>query len=265
MYMNELTYIDGRYKTSPEAISFWAKRFPSLTFYPRFVAIVFRASAKAKRAQYSSSEWAKSSLAVLRALEGSGVSVEITGVQHIVEEEGPYVFIANHMSTLETTVLASVIQPLKEVTFIVKKSLLEYPVFRHVMRSRDPIALTRTNPREDLKAVLQGGTERLKNGISIVVFPQTTRTTSFDPAQFNSIGIKLAKKAGVPVIPIALKSDAWGNGTYLKDFGKIDPSKEVYLHFGNAIRIKGKGTEEHQHIIEFIIRKLHEWETKESA
>jgi hypothetical protein len=49
--------------------------------------------------------------------------------------------------------------------------------------------------------MMDGGLARLKQGISIVVFPQTTRMVDFDASQFNSIGVKLAKKAGVPVVP----------------------------------------------------------------
>jgi 1-acyl-sn-glycerol-3-phosphate acyltransferase len=145
------------------------------------------------------------------------------------------------------------------VTFIVKRSLLEYPVFRHVMRARDPIAVDRVNPREDLKAVLEGGCERLQKGISIIVFPQTTRSETFDPEQFNSIGVKLAKRAQVPVVPIALCTHAWGNGKVIKELGKIDPGKTVHYQFGEPFRIQGRGNAEHEAIVAFITEKLADW------
>ena len=88
--------------------------------------------------------------------------------------------------------------------------------------------------------MLNGGVERLKAGISIIVFPQTTRMTQFDPEQFNSIGVKIAKKAGVPVVPLALKTDAWANGKFLKDFGAVDPRKEVHFTFADALEIEGQ-------------------------
>jgi len=136
---------------------------------------------------------------------------------------------------------------------------VDYPVFKHIMRARNPITVGRTNPREDLKAVLEGGEERLKRGVSLVIFPQTTRTPVFDPAEFNTIGVKLAKRAGVPVVPIALLTDAWGNGKRLKEFGRIDPSKKAHFAFGEPMTIAGRGDEEHQKIIEFITGKLQEW------
>ena len=73
------------------------------------------------------------------------------------------------------------------------------------------------------------------------------------------LGIKLAKRANVPVIPIALKTDAWGVGQRFKDFGKIDPLKPVRICFGDPLDLKGSGKEDHKFIIEFITGKLNDW------
>ena len=232
---------------------------PSLVFYWHMARIVYRASRKAQQGRLDFSAWCQSSQEIRNALELVGVQIDISGIEQVKNMNTPCVFIANHMSTLETFVLPSLLVPIMRVTFVVKKGLVEYPVFKHVMRSRDPITVGRANPREDLKAVLEGGAERLNAGIAIIMFPQTTRTPYFDPKAFNSIGVKLAKRAGVPVIPIALKTDAWGNGRILKDFGKIDPSKKVHLAFGEPLRIEGRGEEEHKKIMEFIQARLKEW------
>ena len=56
-HMQKLMYTHGMYQTSPEPVSLFAKRFPSLVFYSRFLDVVFKASAKAKRAQYDDVEW----------------------------------------------------------------------------------------------------------------------------------------------------------------------------------------------------------------
>lgn len=252
-------FVGGSYRTGPAVRPFLARSFPSLAFYTRFAGFVFSGSDRARRGCYGDDDWSRSSLQVLHALEDAGVRLEITGTEHFSRLAGPCVFVGNHMSTLEAFVLPTIIQPLKRVAFVVKKSLVEYPVFGHLMRSRSPIVVGRTNPREDLQAVFEGGRDRLQSGISIVVFPQRTRSPLFDPAAFNSIGIKLAKRAQVPVVPLALKTDAWGNGACLKDFGRIDPAKVVHFAFGEALRVQGSGAAEHQQVVGFIREKLTAW------
>jgi len=167
--------------------------------------------------------------------------------------------IGNHMSMMETVILPFILSSSEKVTFVIKESLLHYPFFKYVMRSRDPIAVTRSNPRQDFKTVMEQGVERIGRGISIVVFPQTTRAHIFDPSKMSSIGVKLAKKAGVPIVPLALQTSAWSNGKIIKDLGKIDVQKGVYFSFGEPITVEGKGTEEQQRITDFIQAKLQEW------
>ncbi|MCH8837746.1 MAG: 1-acyl-sn-glycerol-3-phosphate acyltransferase [Candidatus Marinimicrobia bacterium] len=263
--MSLLPYTAGVYRTAPRAVSWFARAFPELVFYSRYIATVMKARARIKRGQYGGDDWAASSGEVLRSLESVGIQVEITGIRHVEQLATPCVVIANHMSVLETNVLPAIIQPLRPVTFVVKQSLLDYPFFKHVMRASDPIAVNRVNPRHDLKAVLEGGTDRLGRGISIIVFPQTTRTVSFDPVAFTTIGVKLARRAGVPVIPLALLTDAWGNGKYIKEFGRIDASRKAHFAFGEPLWVQGRGADEHQAIIDFINGKLREWQAERGA
>ncbi|MDG2221894.1 MAG: lysophospholipid acyltransferase family protein [Rubripirellula sp.] len=257
-----LSYQGDDYVTPSRRTSWFSRTFPTGSFYFQFISNVVRSSAKARRGKYDSMEWSRTSFKVLESLESVGVKTEISGVEHIRELDSPCVFVGNHMSMLETIVLPSIIQPVCDVTFVVKQSLLEYPVFRHIVRARDPIAVSRDNSREDLKTVMKGGVERIENGISIVVFPQTTRSQAFDPSHFNSIGVKLALRAQVPVIPIALITDAWGNGKKLKDFGRIDPSKTVRFAFGEPIVIEGRGNQQQQQIVSFIEGKLNAWRSE---
>jgi 1-acyl-sn-glycerol-3-phosphate acyltransferase len=216
----------------------------------------------ASRGLYTGLVWAEGSLEVLRLLETAGVRFELNGLDVPYNLDGPAVYIGNHMSTLETFVLPCLLQPARNTTFVVKESLTRFPVFGPVMRSRDPVALGRKDPRNDLKTVLEEGVDRLEKGTSIIVFPQTTRNVVFDPAQFNTIGVKLARKAGVQVVPIALKTDAWAKGRLLKDFGPIRPEKTVHICFGQPLDVTGTGREEHKKIVEFIKSKLDSWKER---
>jgi len=257
--MERLSATDGVYLTPEPSPSWLARLLPSPAFYIPFMRIIYRGGCLGKRNQYFDDTWAGQSMAILRAAETVGIRFRIEGLDTLERVEGPCVLVGNHMSMLETMLLPGLIEPYMHHTYVVKQSLVEYPVFKWVMRSRDPVTVTRTDPRADMKAVMGGGAERLANGTSIVVFPQTTRTPAFDPEQFNSIGVKLARKAGVPVVPIALKTDAWANGKWLKDFGKIDPSRLVHFSFGEPIHITDRGAEAQQTVVAFIQDKLATW------
>ena len=236
------------------------KIFPSLLFYCQVLLVVARSAQKAKQGTYDGVEWAGSSHDVLRAIEDIGVRVEITGIEHVAGHNGPAVIIGNHMSMMETLLLPGIIRPEMDVTFVIKESLLHYPIFKHVMRACEPIAVGRTNPRQDLKVVMTEGVDRLSRGISVIVFPQTTRSHTFDPGQMSSIGVKLARKSGVAVIPLALKTDGWKNGSIVKDLGRIDVNRKACFSFGEPMEVSGKGAEEQQAVNDFIVAKLKEWE-----
>jgi len=254
--------VEGTYRTEPRRVSWFSRLFPGVSFFCQFAAIVLRSSSRAKRGQYDSQAWSDSSWDVLHALESVGIEFEVSGLENVENLESPCLLVGNHMSTLETNILPGLVQPFREVTFVVKASLINYPVFRHVMRSRDPIAVTQTDPRQDFKTMMTGGVERLRKGISLFVFPQGQRTTTFAPSEFNTIGIKLARKAGVPIVPVALLTDAWGLGKWISDVGKIDPSKKVHFAFGKPIKVQGRGTEEQQEILEFIDEHLAKWKAE---
>ncbi len=231
----------------------------TLSFYSGVIAVVFRSSHMAKRGRYGDTEWVDASIDIINAIEHSGCTIHIEGMQHIRALAGPAVFIGNHMSTLETLVLPSLINPVRRCTFVIKPSLMDYPVFGHVMRSRDPIVVTRDNPRQDLQTVLEEGARRLEAGTSIVLFPQTTRSSTFDPSKFNSLGVKLAKKAGVPIVPVALKTDAWKNGTVLKEFGGIVPTRPIHFSFAPPMNVEGNGKAQHEAAASFITECMNKW------
>jgi len=243
-----------RYETPPARRKSLLARlspWPELALYAPVLAIVTRSRWQVARGRYDGDHWVASSEAVLRALEGVGVRVTIEGTEHVRGLDGPAVFVGNHMSTLETFVLPAVIHPVRPVTFVVKASLLRYPLFGPILRSRDPIAVGRQNPREDLATVFREGQERLGRGVSVIVFPQTTRSTS--------IGAKLAARAGAPLVPLALRTDAWGNGRRIKDFGPVRPDIPVRFRFGPPIPPDRRGTEAHRACVDFLRETLQGW------
>ncbi|MEO5356358.1 MAG: 1-acyl-sn-glycerol-3-phosphate acyltransferase [Nitrospirae bacterium YQR-1] len=254
-----LPFENGIYKTENPGKT----TFPSLFFYPNMARTVYQASWEAMLGIYDRKNFYKSGIGIVHELEKVGVVFDVTGIDNINKVDGPCLFISNHMSVMETFMLSMFICPYKELTYVVKESLLRYPVFKRIMFGIRAIAVGRENPKDDLLAVLKGGMEALAAGRSVVVFPQSTRSVHFDIKAFNTIGVKLAQRANVPVIPVALKTDAWGSGKYLKDYGKIDPDKKAYFAFGEPMVIRGKGAEEHKAVTDFIAGKLFLWSQRQ--
>ncbi|MBQ9777209.1 MAG: 1-acyl-sn-glycerol-3-phosphate acyltransferase [Lentisphaeria bacterium] len=196
----------------------------------------------------------------LKLIEKCGGQIHLRGLDNLRSLNGqPVVLIGNHMSLLETAVFHSVIRGILDFTFVIKKQLLEIPFFKEIMIALEAIPVGRDNPREDLRAVMNEGKRLLSEGRSIIIFPQSTRSEEFNPEKFNSIGIKLAKNAGVPVVPFALKTDFLGNGKVFRDMGPVRPGRQVWFEFAAPINVEGNGQAAQQEIIEFIQSRLAEW------
>ncbi|HUX13984.1 MAG TPA: lysophospholipid acyltransferase family protein [Spirochaetia bacterium] len=261
---------DDRYETAEET---HISLFNRLTcgwrwsLYFEYAGVVFEARRQAVQGKYDDSAWVESSYRVLRAIERNRGRFDIVGINRLreISSGAPYVFISNHMSTLETQVLPCLIAPFMRVTFVVKKGLTTNLIFGPVMRSRDPIAVGRKNPREDLETVLTNGKELLSNGVSIVVFPQSTRTPVFSREGFNSLGIKLAARAGVPVVPVAVKTDFWSEKALLRGFGRIWPERTIHFEFGDPITVNGRGRDEHQAVMDFIELRQEQWRSPQTS
>ena len=247
------------YHSPAREASVFSSCFPSLSAYSGMLFVALKLYVQARLGRCSDLAWMRASEGIFRHLERVSCRIHIEGLEHIGATREACIFVGNHMSTLDAFGLPAIIRPFRPVTPVVKRSLTTMPLFAPIMNSRDPIAVDRENPRADFTTVMEGGLERLNRGISIIVFPQSTRSLTFDPRKFNSIGVKLAKHAGVPIIPMALKTDAWGQGGAVKDLGPIRPEKTVHIRFGAPIHVRGQGKEEQARICDFIQGSLEEW------
>jgi 1-acyl-sn-glycerol-3-phosphate acyltransferase len=247
------------YVSTPARPGWWARTLPSAAFYLKLAGIVWRASRHARRGTYTDARWIESSYATARAVEHVGGIITVENTAAIAGLTTPAVIVGNHMSTLETFLLACVVYPHRPLTFVVKRQLVEMPVFKHVMRSRHPVVVGRENPRDDLRIMLEEGEARLRQGLSIAVFPQRTRAAVWLPGEFNSIGVKLAKRVGVPVVPLAVRTDLWSIGRLVKDCGPIHPERPVRLSFGEPMAVTGNGRDAQAAIVAFITARMQEW------
>ena len=177
-----------------------------------------------KRLQKLGAMWIKVVLNALKFL--CGVSWKVEGIENI--PSAPCIVVSNHQGQWESFFLQTLFIP---STSIIKKELLLIPLFGWALRCMKPITLNRLNRVSSLKKVIKKGVIKLKNGFSIILFPEGTRISPEKGIQpfARSCGL-LSVKSGFPVLPICHNSGKyWKNKKFIKSPG------EVVLRIGEPI------------------------------
>lgn len=209
-------------------------------------------------------KWARACFSAVTTAEKLGLSVMIEGFDARVKHEGPVVYLCNHMSTTETILLMPVLLAFGPFSYVAKASLAHLPFLTKAAEHMRMVPIGRKSPREDLMAVLNTGTERIKGGDSFLIFPQGTRQTVFSRKVYSSIGAKLAEKAGCPVVPIVVDTRCQltrEKGLFrrvFKDFGTFDPTRDIRVACGPVIP-NAKSRVMHEAAFDWMVSKLEGW------
>lgn len=161
-------------------------------------------------------------------LKIAGLKLTVIGKENIPKE--PCVFVGNHQSNLDIPAILANMDRLTGA--IAKKDMEKIPIVNYWMRQIHCVFLDRENPREALKAITEG-VENLKNGYSMIIFPEGTRSRSNIMGEFKKGSMRLAIKAGVPIVPITIydtnKAMEGNNGKVKKANAKLIIDKPIYL------------------------------------
>jgi len=131
----------------------------------------------------------------------SGVRLSVD-IRAELQPDQPYVFMANHASTIDIWALFLAIP--RRVRMIAKKQLARLPLFGWVMWAGRFIFIDRQNATAARRSIEEAG-RRIRGGCSVVIFPEGTRTRDGQLGSFKKGGFHLAMEAGVPIVPIALQ------------------------------------------------------------
>jgi len=150
----------------------------------------------------------------------SGVRVEVKGLE-LLDPKQTYVFVSNHRSYLDTA--AMFVFTGRRIGLLAKKELLKVPVLGVGMGFVNVMAIDRTN-RESAIRTTEAAARRIQSGVSFAVFVEGTRAKPGELLPFKKGAFYMARQAGVPVVPVAIKNSdvLMGKGTGEAQSGTIE-------------------------------------------
>ncbi|WP_054743198.1 lysophospholipid acyltransferase family protein [Cellulosilyticum ruminicola] len=164
----------------------------------------------------------------------TGSTVTVNGLENLPQDEA-VVYISNHQGNFDIPLLMGYIDRPKG--FISKVEVQKIPIINKWMEYINCVFMDRSNMRASASAIM-AGIKLLKEGHSLVIFPEGTRSKGDQMGEFKSGSFKLATKSGAPIVPITI------DGSYhLMEENGIQKG-HVTLTVHPAIPTKGLSKEE---------------------
>lgn len=164
-----------------------------------------------------------------------GVHVQVDG-QENVPEGGKICYMSNHQSMLD---IAAFVGPGNLwASVIVKAELKKVPIIAQWCNALDCVFIERKSPHDSIKAIFRG-VEKLKNGGSMLIYPEGTRSKSGKVEELKNGSLKLATRAKATIVPITVKGMRAGLEN-IKDFRRVN----AYFSIGEPIPTENLSDEE---------------------
>lgn len=138
--------------------------------------------------------WAKSVLLISR------VKVRVVGLHHI-DPHAPYIYMANHQSMFDILALLGYLPV--QFRWLAKKELFQIPVFGLSMARVGYISIDRSDRRAAHKSLLDAA-QKIAQGVSVIIFPEGSRSTDGSIKPFKAGGFHLAVRSGRPIVPVVI-------------------------------------------------------------
>jgi 1-acyl-sn-glycerol-3-phosphate acyltransferase len=187
-----------------------------------FLCVVFSVfGSYSKIINYLAKFWTRS------ILFAAGVKLVIEGLEK-VDRNKSYIFIGNHQSHFDVMAVFSAL-PLT-ARFMAKKELYKIPLFGWALAATGTIRIDRSN-REKSIASMNNALERIKQGVSIAIFAEGTRSDDGNIKEFKKGGFVLAIKGGIPIVPLSVSGSRF---ILRKHSLKVTPGK-IKMVFSDPI------------------------------
>ena len=183
-------------------------------------------------------------------LASLGIPVTVRGAERL-ERGRTYVLMSNHQSVFDIFALfRGVDTPLRMVA---KRILFWIPILGWSMAMCGFIPIDRSN-RESAIRSLERAARRIRNGVSVLVFPEGTRSRDGTLRPFKKGGFMLALKAGVPVVPVVVL----GTDRIMEKGSLRVGHAAIEVRIGRPIEIRGRDATDRDRLMQDVRRAMAE-------
>jgi 1-acyl-sn-glycerol-3-phosphate acyltransferase len=177
-----------------------------------------------------------------------GVKVDVSGLEHL-DPARPYVVMANHQSVFDTAGLVATL-PIS-FRFVAKRELSWIPFFGWALAAGGHVIIDRANRERSVRS-LERAAARVRGGITVVIFPEGTRSRTGELAEFKSGGFHLALAAQVPILPVTVS----GSSLITPARSLRIESGRIHVRYGEAIATAGLTLEDRKELKERVRKAI---------
>ncbi len=153
-------------------------------------------------------------------LASCGIAVRSEGLEHL-DPTQPYVIMSNHQSVFDIAALIGTLPTTWR--FVAKRELTRIPFFGWAMAFGRHVIIDRRDHETSIRS-LHRAAERVRGGMSVIIFPEGTRSPSGELGPFKSGGFHLAIEAGVPILPVSVSGSR-----------RITPKRSLRIESGTIL------------------------------
>jgi 1-acyl-sn-glycerol-3-phosphate acyltransferase len=184
------------------------------------------------------------------ALTANRVKVEMTGMEHL-KGEGPYIFMSNHQGSYDIFALLGCLP--FQFKWLAKKELFSIPFFGWTMAAAGYVSIDREGTRETVEAMNEAA-QKIQDGMSVVVFPEGSRSPDGAIQPFKKGGFTLAIKSGVPIVPITIT----GSREIMPRDRLTITSGKIQIQMGYPIETQDCSLKERESLMEKVRKAISE-------
>ena len=178
----------------------------------------------------------------------SGIKMDVQGLENI-DLDKPYIYIANHQSNFD--ILACVVAIPGTVRFVAKKELFRIPIFGLGMRMVGMILIDRGRSAEARRA-LDNAVDKVRQGVSLIIFPEGTRSQDGQIHKFKKGGFVLALNGKFDILPMSIS----GSRNIMEKHTLRLNKGRIKVHFLKAIPTENFTLEDRNQLVDYVREQI---------